>query len=182
MKKALRPGVQGFYITCDGGRERQASHEAVNVIDSVCVQVPIFSFSYRLKKQAPCWKFSNIFVKNLNLFSAVKFSDYSFSLLTLFTFENAHKHGAQCTRYKIFNFGVADSFLELDGVPTKNAFWEERVSLLKVNASKHQEHRTVYLFSELFWELIKVRCMEFEFKILQKQNIFFIASVFNLRN
>lgn len=39
MKKGaypLRPGVQGFYITCDGGRERQASQEAVNVIDSVC--------------------------------------------------------------------------------------------------------------------------------------------------
>nr|GLL32487.1 THUMP domain-containing protein 1 homolog [Ipomoea trifida]GMD23052.1 THUMP domain-containing protein 1 homolog [Ipomoea batatas] len=34
VRKALRPGVQGFYITCDGGRERQASHEAVNVIDS----------------------------------------------------------------------------------------------------------------------------------------------------
>ncbi|CAI9106238.1 OLC1v1005351C1 [Oldenlandia corymbosa var. corymbosa] len=31
---ALHPGVQGFFITCDGGRERQASHEAVNVIDS----------------------------------------------------------------------------------------------------------------------------------------------------
>ncbi|CAH9100068.1 unnamed protein product [Cuscuta epithymum] len=30
----LRPGVQGFFITCDGGRERQTSHEAVNVIDS----------------------------------------------------------------------------------------------------------------------------------------------------
>ncbi|KAJ8551333.1 hypothetical protein K7X08_000703 [Anisodus acutangulus] len=30
----LRAGVQGFYITCDGGRERQASQEAVNVIDS----------------------------------------------------------------------------------------------------------------------------------------------------
>ncbi|KAG7950832.1 hypothetical protein I3843_13G136200 [Carya illinoinensis] len=30
----LRPGVQGFFITCDGGRESQASHEAVNVIDS----------------------------------------------------------------------------------------------------------------------------------------------------
>ncbi|WCJ36849.1 THUMP domain-containing protein [Euphorbia peplus] len=29
----LRPGVQGFFITCDGGRERQASHEAINVID-----------------------------------------------------------------------------------------------------------------------------------------------------
>ncbi|XP_050369646.1 uncharacterized protein LOC126787790 [Argentina anserina] len=30
----LHPGVQGFFITCDGGRERQASHEALNVIDS----------------------------------------------------------------------------------------------------------------------------------------------------
>ncbi|KAG7022095.1 THUMP domain-containing protein 1-like protein [Cucurbita argyrosperma subsp. argyrosperma] len=30
----LRPGVQGFFITCDGGRERQASIEAINVIDS----------------------------------------------------------------------------------------------------------------------------------------------------
>ncbi|CAM8895688.1 unnamed protein product [Rhodiola kirilowii] len=30
----LHPGVQGFFITCDGGRERQASHEAVDVIDS----------------------------------------------------------------------------------------------------------------------------------------------------
>ncbi|CAL5426057.1 unnamed protein product [Camellia sinensis] len=31
----LRPGVQGFFITCDGGRERQASHESINVIDSL---------------------------------------------------------------------------------------------------------------------------------------------------
>ncbi|PPS05499.1 hypothetical protein GOBAR_AA15133 [Gossypium barbadense] len=31
----LRPGVQGFFITCDGGRERQAAHEALDVIDSV---------------------------------------------------------------------------------------------------------------------------------------------------
>ncbi|GAB2287058.1 hypothetical protein Dimus_021444 [Dionaea muscipula] len=30
----LRPGLQGFFITCDGGKERQASHEAINVIDS----------------------------------------------------------------------------------------------------------------------------------------------------
>ncbi|KAK3029330.1 hypothetical protein RJ639_038428, partial [Escallonia herrerae] len=30
----LRPGVQGFFITCDGGRERQAAHEAINVLDS----------------------------------------------------------------------------------------------------------------------------------------------------
>ncbi|CAI9785763.1 unnamed protein product [Fraxinus pennsylvanica] len=33
-KYALRPGVLGFFITCDGGRERQASNEAINVIDS----------------------------------------------------------------------------------------------------------------------------------------------------
>ncbi|KAF5730844.1 THUMP domain-containing protein 1 isoform X1 [Tripterygium wilfordii] len=30
----LHPGVQGFFITCDGGRERQASREAINIIDS----------------------------------------------------------------------------------------------------------------------------------------------------
>ncbi|PSR90164.1 THUMP domain-containing protein [Actinidia chinensis var. chinensis] len=30
----LHPGVEGFFITCEGGRERQASHEAINVIDS----------------------------------------------------------------------------------------------------------------------------------------------------
>ncbi|GFS30992.1 THUMP domain-containing protein [Actinidia rufa] len=31
----LHPGVEGFFITCEGGRERQASHEAINVIDSL---------------------------------------------------------------------------------------------------------------------------------------------------
>ncbi|OVA11687.1 THUMP [Macleaya cordata] len=30
----LHPGVQGFFLTCDGGRERQATHEAINVIDT----------------------------------------------------------------------------------------------------------------------------------------------------
>ncbi|KAK7307914.1 hypothetical protein VNO77_41390 [Canavalia gladiata] len=30
----LRPGVQGFFITCDGGREYQASREALNILDS----------------------------------------------------------------------------------------------------------------------------------------------------
>ncbi|KAL9258627.1 THUMP domain-containing protein [Drosera capensis] len=30
----LRPGLQGFFITCDGGKEHQAAHEAINVIDS----------------------------------------------------------------------------------------------------------------------------------------------------
>lgn len=31
----LRPGVVGFFITCDGGREHQASQEAINVIDTI---------------------------------------------------------------------------------------------------------------------------------------------------
>jgi len=31
----LKPGVQGFFISCDGGREFQAAQEAINVIDSV---------------------------------------------------------------------------------------------------------------------------------------------------
>ncbi|KNA22616.1 hypothetical protein SOVF_031070 [Spinacia oleracea] len=31
----LRPGFQGFFITCDGGREHQASQEAINVIDTI---------------------------------------------------------------------------------------------------------------------------------------------------
>ncbi|KAL1538936.1 THUMP domain-containing protein 1 isoform X2 [Salvia divinorum] len=30
----LRPGVEGFFITCDGGREHQAANEAINVIES----------------------------------------------------------------------------------------------------------------------------------------------------
>ncbi|MED6206218.1 hypothetical protein PIB30_024665 [Stylosanthes scabra] len=30
----LRPGVQGFFITCDGGREHQASREAFNILES----------------------------------------------------------------------------------------------------------------------------------------------------
>ncbi|XP_028796493.1 uncharacterized protein LOC114751864 isoform X2 [Neltuma alba] len=30
----LRPGVQGIFITCDGGREHQASREALNIIES----------------------------------------------------------------------------------------------------------------------------------------------------
>ncbi|KAL0929008.1 hypothetical protein M5K25_000947 [Dendrobium thyrsiflorum] len=30
----LRPGVQGFFITCDGGRERQATNEALNLLES----------------------------------------------------------------------------------------------------------------------------------------------------
>ncbi|KAI9075977.1 hypothetical protein K1719_042049 [Acacia pycnantha] len=30
----LHPGVKGFFITCDGGREHQASREALNIIES----------------------------------------------------------------------------------------------------------------------------------------------------
>ncbi|XP_028116280.1 uncharacterized protein LOC114314047 [Camellia sinensis] len=41
----LRPGVQGFFITCDGGRERQAFHESIIVINSIgfCGNVSFFS-------------------------------------------------------------------------------------------------------------------------------------------
>ncbi|KAG5238380.1 THUMP domain-containing protein [Salix suchowensis] len=35
----LHPGVQGFFITCDGGREHQTSREAINVIDSFYEEV-----------------------------------------------------------------------------------------------------------------------------------------------
>lgn len=37
MKKGLyplRPGVQGFFLTCDGGRERQATNEALNLLET----------------------------------------------------------------------------------------------------------------------------------------------------
>ncbi|XP_042409706.1 THUMP domain-containing protein 1 homolog [Zingiber officinale] len=30
----LRPGVQGFFLTCDGGRERQAANEALNLLET----------------------------------------------------------------------------------------------------------------------------------------------------
>uniref|UniRef100_A0ACD5WUI2 Uncharacterized protein n=1 Tax=Avena sativa TaxID=4498 RepID=A0ACD5WUI2_AVESA len=30
----LRPGVQGFFITCDGGREQQATREAISLLDT----------------------------------------------------------------------------------------------------------------------------------------------------
>jgi hypothetical protein len=32
---AVRPGVEGFFITCDGGRENQARNEAINLLDKV---------------------------------------------------------------------------------------------------------------------------------------------------
>ncbi|RRT84044.1 hypothetical protein B296_00016016 [Ensete ventricosum] len=30
----LRPGVQGVFLTCDGGRERQATNEALNLLET----------------------------------------------------------------------------------------------------------------------------------------------------
>lgn len=35
----LRPGVEGFFITCDGGRERQASNEALSLLDTFYEQL-----------------------------------------------------------------------------------------------------------------------------------------------
>ena len=54
----LHPGVQGFFITCDGGREHQASREAINVIDSVCF-LSFLSSSFHFFLQNPSrrnWK------------------------------------------------------------------------------------------------------------------------------
>jgi tRNA acetyltransferase TAN1 len=36
---------EGFFITCDGGREHQASREALNILDSVLYLRSFFSFS-----------------------------------------------------------------------------------------------------------------------------------------
>lgn len=36
----LRPSVQGFFITCDGGRERDATREALSLLDSVSCSRP----------------------------------------------------------------------------------------------------------------------------------------------
>jgi tRNA acetyltransferase TAN1 len=36
----LRPGVQGFFITCDGGREQQATREAISLLDTVRHRLP----------------------------------------------------------------------------------------------------------------------------------------------
>ncbi|KAL5708275.1 hypothetical protein ACHQM5_019089 [Ranunculus cassubicifolius] len=35
----LKPGVQGFFMTCDGGRERQAAQEAISVLDTFYEQL-----------------------------------------------------------------------------------------------------------------------------------------------
>ncbi|RLN16435.1 uncharacterized protein C2845_PM02G36630 [Panicum miliaceum] len=41
----LRPGVQGFFITCDGGRERQATREALSLLDSVSNSLRLLRFT-----------------------------------------------------------------------------------------------------------------------------------------
>jgi tRNA acetyltransferase TAN1 len=52
----LRPGVQGFFITCDGGRERQATREALSLLDSVSCS-PVFRFSVRVIGRRVVWPF-----------------------------------------------------------------------------------------------------------------------------
>ncbi|XP_043693625.1 THUMP domain-containing protein 1 homolog [Telopea speciosissima] len=61
----LRPGVQGFFITCDGGREKQASHEAINVIDTFYEEL-VHGEDYGAKRVA---------VPNKPLNKVTKFSD-----------------------------------------------------------------------------------------------------------
>jgi len=41
----LHPGVQGFFITCDGGREHQATREALNILDNVSFHPSSLSLS-----------------------------------------------------------------------------------------------------------------------------------------
>ena len=55
----LHPGVQGFFITCDGGREHQASREAINVIDSVCSFLLFPSFHFLLQNSSRRYGKSN---------------------------------------------------------------------------------------------------------------------------
>lgn len=74
----LRPGVEGFFITCDGGREYQASQEAINVIDSVCtylILAPLLKTKFILKIEPLIWYLlinflglSNFELKDLGLF------------------------------------------------------------------------------------------------------------------
>jgi len=41
----LHPGVQGIFITCDGGREHQATREALNILDNVSFHPSSLSLS-----------------------------------------------------------------------------------------------------------------------------------------
>lgn len=54
----LRPGVQGFFLTCDGGRERQATREALSLLDSVscCAagSLPFLRYA-RVYAALHCW-------------------------------------------------------------------------------------------------------------------------------
>ncbi|XP_051120721.1 uncharacterized protein LOC127244292 [Andrographis paniculata] len=65
----LCPGVEGFFITCDGGRERQASHEAINVIDSFYEELVDGANSKLVEAEIP--------VKPLNKITKFTYSDSS---------------------------------------------------------------------------------------------------------
>uniref|UniRef100_A0A5B7AUA1 Putative THUMP domain-containing protein 1 isoform X1 n=1 Tax=Davidia involucrata TaxID=16924 RepID=A0A5B7AUA1_DAVIN len=67
----LRPGVEGFFITCDGGRERQASHEAINVIDSFYEEL--------VHGKDSCVKLAELPSKPLNRKTKFTYSDSSSS-------------------------------------------------------------------------------------------------------
>ncbi|XP_073311370.1 uncharacterized protein [Primulina huaijiensis] len=58
----LCPGVQGFFITCDGGREHKASHEAINVIDSFYEDV-VEGLESQVEKLKPSVKPTNKITK-----------------------------------------------------------------------------------------------------------------------
>ncbi|XP_073147267.1 uncharacterized protein [Henckelia pumila] len=67
----LCPGVQGFFITCDGGREHQASNEAINVIDSFYEEV-VEGIESKVEKLKPS-------VNPLNKVTKFSYSDSSSS-------------------------------------------------------------------------------------------------------
>lgn len=69
----LRPGVQGFFITCDGGRERQASQEAINVLDSFYEEL------IDLPSSGPAKKLGHFLKKPLNKKTKFSSSDSSSS-------------------------------------------------------------------------------------------------------
>ncbi|XP_073040567.1 uncharacterized protein [Primulina eburnea] len=68
----LCPGVQGFFITCDGGREHQASHEAIDVIDSFFEEVVEEGIESKVEKLKPS-------VNPLNKITKFSYSDSSSS-------------------------------------------------------------------------------------------------------
>lgn len=58
----LRPGVQGFFLTCDGGRERQATNEALNLLETVCPLYSLSSPSFFLKLRKRSFKSPSFFL------------------------------------------------------------------------------------------------------------------------